>query len=251
MSAHVVDSTQRDATQRVVLQRTVRGVWAGLPALLTGSVVLTLAIALTAILGGGLTPWSLLLSPLLVGPPLTGLAGVCHDIVVEDDATIRKWARATRRTARLGIGLLVIPAIPAVLLMVAVVVHERTASPVWLAPMAVSASATLLALFTLPAAVPAAVARPELRGVALWATALHLVGRWPVRFAAPLTVLGLGLWAGLSITGTLLPLVPGPVLLLAAAAFWSSAIELGATDLSSPDLGSPEDLTPDERIATS
>lgn len=256
MSARIVDATQRDATQRIVLQRTVRGVWAGLPALLAGSVTLTLAIVVAVVLGGGLTPWSLLLAVVVAGPPLAALAAVCHDIVVEDDTTIRNWVRATRHHARLGIGLLAVPVAPAILLMVAVVVHERTGSPVWLAPMAVSASATLLAVFTLLAAVPAAIARPDLRGTALWLTALHLVARWPVRFIAPLTVLGLGLWAGLSITGTLLPLVPGPVLLLTGAAFWASAVELGATDFNPSDL-TPTDLTPtqehplDERIATS
>lgn len=256
MSACGVDAVQREATQRIVLQRTVRGVWAGLPALLAGSVTLTLAIVVAMVLGGGLTPWSLLLAVLVSGPPLTGLAAVCHDIVIEDDATIRSWVRATRHHARLGIGLLAVPVAPAILLMVAIVVHERTGSPVWLAPMAVSASATLLAVFTLLAAVPAAIARPELRGVALWVTALHMVSRWPVRFIAPLTVLGLGVWAGLSITGTLLPLVPGPVLLLTAAAFWASAVELGATDLNptgltSPDLTPPQEHPLDERIATS
>ncbi|KYH43221.1 hypothetical protein [Branchiibius sp. NY16-3462-2] len=246
MSAHTIDPAQRDATQRLVIQRTIRGIWAGLPALLAGSVALTLAVTAGVVLGGGFTPWSLLLTALLAGPPITGLAQVCHDIVIEDDATIRGWARATRRTARTGIGLLLVPAIPAALLMVAVVVHERTGSALWLAPMAASASATVLAVFTLLAALPATVARPDLRGVALWATALHLVARWPVRFVAPLTVLGLGLWAGLSITGTLLPLVPGPVLLLAAAAFWASAVELGATDLKSP-----EEHILDERTASS
>lgn len=246
MIVQAVDPRPGDATQRIVLQRTIRGVWAGLPALLAGSITLTVAIAAAVVLGGGLTPWSLLLTALLAGAPLTGLAGVCHDLVIEDDATIRNWARATRRTARLGVGLLAVPVVPAVLLMIAVVVHERTGSAVWLAPMAVSASATLLALMTLLAAVPAAVARPELRGVALWATALHLVSRWPVRFAAPLTVLGLGVWVGLSITGTLLPLVPGPVMLLTAAAFWASAVELGATDLTES-----EEHHSDERIATS
>lgn len=246
MSAHSIGTTQPDATQHLVLQRTIHGVWTGLPALLAGSVTLTLAVAAGVVLGGGLTPWSLLITAVLAGPALTGLARVCHDIVVEDDATIRGWARATRRTASTGIGLLAVPVIPAALLMVAVVVHERTGSPLWLAPMAVSASATVIAVFTLLAAVPAAIARPEVRGVARWALALHLVARWPVRFAAPLTVLGLGVWAGLSITGTLLPLVPGPVLLLAAAAFWASAVELGATDLKSP-----EDHLLEERTASS
>lgn len=244
MSSHTVDVTE--AAQRVVLDRTMRGLWAGLPALLTGSVVLCLAAGLALLLGGGLTPWSLLLLALLAGAPMMALAEVCHDIVIEDDTTIRRWHGALRQSVRIGTGLLLVPTVFAALLMVAIEVHHQTGSSLWLAPMAVSASATLGSTFALLGAVPAAVARPELRGWALWATAAHIVGRWPVRFLAALSVLGLGLWAGLTVTGTLLPLVPGPVLLLATAAFWSSAVQLGATDLQTSS-----NRISDERTATS
>lgn len=240
----IVQAPSTDRHQQVVLRRATHGLWSSLPALSVGSVTVTLCLGVAFVLGGGLTPWGLLLGAVLTGAPVAALAGVCSDIVLHDEATIRDWAARLRRTGRRGIELLLVPAVPAALLMVASVVHDRSRAAIWLVPMAVSAIATVVTAFALVAAIPAAIARPDLKGLALWGTALHLCARWPLRFLAPLSVLGLGTWAGLTITGTLLILVPGPVLLLAAAAFWSSAVELGATDLSSENPS-------DERTPTS
>jgi hypothetical protein len=47
----------------------------------------------------------------------------------------------------------------------------------------------------------------------------------------------LALWAGVALHSSLILLLPAPVALMAGAAYWCCALELGAEDLDAGDLG--------------
>jgi len=221
--------------QSLVLGRSVRGLWLHLPALAAAGAAVAGSAGLADVLAGGLTPVTPLLVALLAGPPAAAMASVVNDVLVRDDSGIVGWWRALRRTAGRGITVLLVPAVPATLLVVAVQVERTSRAPIALVPVWGAAVVTVLAVAATAAALPATVARPALRGIRLWVAALHLVARHPVRFGAAFCLFGLGVWASVSITGTLFLLVPAPVGLLAGAAFWSSAVELGAAELGAAD----------------
>lgn len=219
------------SAQSVALSRTTRGAWPHLPTLLVGSVAICIAATTAMVIAPGVTPLSILVAALLVTPWVAALAGCVNQIVLQDDTSVRAWAQEVRRLAGFGVTSAAPPAAAAALLLVALHMWRDTANPLALAPVAVSGSAAVVLSIGLLVVLPLGAARPQLRGVRLWLTALHLAARWPARFLAAPTVLVLGLWAATSLTASVLLLVPAPVVLLMGAAFWTSATQLGATDL--------------------
>ncbi|QDP95259.1 hypothetical protein FOE78_04445 [Microlunatus elymi] len=219
------DSVRAD--QAVVLRRAIRGLWTQLPtlsvagAVVTGAAVVSIVISQLSIIG-------LVLVPLLVGPSAAAVCAVADDVLARDDTSLRSWWAALGRFAGFGTRTLIIAAAPATLLVLALLALQQSGSSIAYLPVIVSAIVTVVVGATMIAVLPLGVSRPGLRGRLLWLTAAHLVARWPVRFLAPICLLGLGIWACVAFTGTLLILVPAPVALLATAACWTSVLELGA-----------------------
>lgn len=230
---HTAPDPRSRARQAVALRHAASGVWFGLPTLLVAGVAITAAVGAPLAVGGGLTPWTLLVIAVLAGPLVLATAATANQLVVSTETGVSAWFIDVRTLAGRGVRVWLTPAIPGCLLLFAWFVLGRTGSATAVISAAVCAVVTAITITGALAASVVWPARPELSWAQVWLTAGHLAARWPVRFLAPMCLLGLGLWAGLSVTGTLLVLVPGPVLMLTAAAFWSSAVECGASELDS------------------
>lgn len=147
---------------------------------------------------------------------------------MHDDTELPRYTRSFRRCAARSTAYSLIPGLSLTALLAALEVHARTGSGMVLIPLALSVSCSVLTLAGLVALLPLAAARPALRGYRLWLTAWYLLGRWPVRYAAPLALGGLALWTATTLHTSLILLLPAPVALLAGAAHWCCAIDLGA-----------------------
>lgn len=236
--AAAVDHTQAsapaaDGLQRLILRRVWSSLWSHLPMLAISAaataVPAAVAVAVSEAAGGRiLTP---VLLAVLAGPTLMALLRVVQGALVEDDTDLRTYLRSLWATALRSAEFSLVPALCLVSLRAAIEVHARTGSGIMLVSLCLAAVATVLTLTGLAVVMPLAVARPALRGARLWAISWHLLGRWPVRFLAPLTLAGLALWVAVSVSSTLVLLLPAPIALLAGAAFWCCAVEVGAQDM--------------------
>ena len=100
-----------------------------------------------------------------------------------------------------------------------------TGSPWFWPSFAMTGAAAVLAVLALTAAMPLAAARPEMRGRALWLTALAVVAHRPTRFVAVGSAVAAGVWAAAAWTASLLLLVPAPAAIVAVTATWTSLID--------------------------
>lgn len=208
-----------------LLSRILHGIWPSLPALLVASAAQCVAAAVPVLAAPGINPVAILTASLVVAPFTAALAATANALAVDGAATVRTWARGLRSNWAFGIRQALVPAVAGILFLAAV--HVWAGRRGWALPsLAVTGAATLLAVVGLFAVLPLGAARPGLRGVTLWITALHLVARRPVRFVAAMSVSGAGLWAATTWTASLLLLVPAPVTIVMAAAVWTSLAEL-------------------------
>lgn len=231
----------RDASveglQRLLLRRVWSSLWSHLPMLAVSAAVTAAAATVASMLGGAvggglLTP---VLLAVLAGPTVMALLRVVQGALVEDDTDLRTYLRSLRATALRSTGFALLPATCLVSLLAALEVHARTGSALVLVSLCLSAAASVLAVTGSVVLMPLAVARPALHGARLWSISWHLLGRWPVRFLAPLALAGIALWAALSLSSTLVLLLPAPIALLTGAAYWCCAVELGAQDVVGTD----------------
>lgn len=222
-----------DGLQRLILRRVWSSLWSHLPMLAISAaataVSAAVAVALSGTVGGGMLAPVLL--AVLAGPTLMALLRVVQGALVEDDTDLRTYLRSLRATALRSAGFSLVPAMCLVSLLAASEVHARTGCGLMLISLCLAAVAMVLTVTGFVVVMPLAVARPALRGARLWAISWHLLGRWPVRFLASLTLAGLALWAAVSVSSTLVLLLPAPIALLAGAAYWCCAVELGAEDM--------------------
>ncbi|MGP9537996.1 hypothetical protein ACT3SP_08290 [Brachybacterium sp. AOP43-C2-M15] len=207
--------------------------WRHLPSLAAAGAATALTLATALWITGGIRVPTPLLAALLCGPTLLPLFSVVQDALVHDDTELRLYARALRGSALRGTAHALTVGLCLSALLAALEVHARTGSDAVVVSLALAASGSVLTAVGLLALLPLAVARPGLRGVRLWITAWHLLGRWPVRFLAPAVVCVLAAWAGTALHSSLILLLPVPVALMAGAAYWCCALDLGAEDLSS------------------
>lgn len=221
--------------QQTILRRATGGLWSHLPTWLCASVAICAAAALTVVIAPGITPVSVLLAAVLLTPFVSALIAAVDQVVRTDDVSVSFWWKSIRRFASFGYGVVAAPAVAVALLVVAWTVWQRTESTVALAPVVVSGAVSAVLVLASTAVLPLGIARPTLRGSRLWLTACHLVARWPVRFLAAPSLLAFGVWASTEVSASLLLLVPAPVALVLGAAFWSSAVELGAPDFTFDD----------------
>lgn len=234
LSDRMVSYAHANALQRLILRRVWSSLWRHLPALAVSGTVTTAAVLVGYRLAGGSWAVSPLVMAAIAGPTLMPLLSVAQGALVDDDTELRRYVRDLPKYAWRSTGYALIAALCLSALFAAVEMHEVRGGALAVASLAVTAAGTVLALLGLSAALPAAVARPRLRGVRLWVTALHLVGRWPVRFLAPFALMSLVVWCAASFTTSLVLLLPAPVALVASASYWCSAVDLGASDIVAP-----------------
>jgi hypothetical protein len=208
-----------------LLSRMLRGIWPSLPALLVASAAQCAAAAVPVLVAPGINPVAILVIALVVAPFTAALAATVNAMAIDGAVTIRTWWRGLRSGWAFGIRQALVPTVAAILFLAAL--HVWAGRRGWVLPsLAVTGAATLLTTAGLLAVLPLGVARPRLRGITLWITALHLVTRRPVRFLAALSVAGAGLWAAAAWTASLLLLVPAPATIVMVAAVWTSVEEL-------------------------
>lgn len=220
--------------QRLILRRVWSALWRHLPMLAVGSTVTTLGASVGFWLAGGSQLLLPILLAVLAGPTMMALFSVAQGALVSDDTGLRSYLRGVRETALPSMAHSLIPALSLVSLAAAADVYERTSSAFMLVSLSTAIVATILSVAGFVVVLPLAVARPQLRRAMLWVTAWHMLGRWPVRFLAPIVMAGLALWTALTYSSTLVLLLPAPIALVAGAAYWCCAVELGARDVLVP-----------------
>ncbi|RII14751.1 hypothetical protein DSC45_20570 [Streptomyces sp. YIM 130001] len=208
------------AGEREALLGTLRGAWPGLPALLAASVTVCAGATVTALLSPGITPVSVLLAAVLVGPGTAALTRAA-----DGGATVRQWWCALRELWLYGMVNCLIAAAPAAALLVALTMWRQSDADWLLLSVGLNGAAALLALLALAVALPLGVLRPDLRGRLLWACGLHLVLRHPLRHLAGPSLAVLGVWASVHWSASLLLLTPGPAMVVTVA-----AVRLAAAD---------------------
>jgi hypothetical protein len=220
----------------VLLDRILRGAWPSLPALLVASAALCAAATVPLLAAPGINPAAIVTSALVVAPFAAALAATGNAIAFDGVATVRTWWRGLRTCWLFGIRQALVPAVAATLFLAAW--HSWAGRNGWALPsLVVSGASTTLAVLGLFAVLPLGVARPQLRGLPLWITALHLVARRPTRFAAALSVAVVGVWAATAWSASLLLLVPAPTAIVMAAAVWTSMADIAPRLPTSPRSG--------------
>ena len=232
-SASTMSSSAR-GLQHLILRRVWSALWRHLPILAVSSTVLTLGASIGLRLAGGSQLLLPILLALFAGPTTMALFNVVQGALVSDDTDLRTYLRGVRHTALPSTAHSLIPALCLGSLTAAADVYARTSSAFMLVSLGTAIVATILSVAGFVVVLPLAVARPQVRGAMLWVTAWHIFGRWPVRFLAPIVMAGLALWGALTYSSTLVLLLPAPIALLAGAAYWCCAVELGARDVLVP-----------------
>ncbi|MEO3794342.1 hypothetical protein ABGB14_29355 [Nonomuraea sp. B10E15] len=205
------------------LPRLFRAAWPSLPALLAGSVAVCAGAAATALTGPGLTPISVAAAAVLIGAPLAALVHLAVRMWHGEEPTVRDWLGCLRSAPARGVAVTAVPAGIAALTLVSLEVWAQSRQAWVLVPLALGGALTVVTGLGACVALPLALHRPELRGAPLWAGALHLVARNPVRVLAVPAVAVLAAQAATGLTASLLLLFPAPLaLVMVAAAFTST-----------------------------
>lgn len=226
-----VHAEHAEGLRAVVLGRAWRALWRHLAALSVAAVVTALAVVLGFLLGSLVPVLLPLVIALVAGPTLMPLLAVAQDALVEDDTAVGRYPGFLRRFALHGTGHALLAAVPLTALLAALEVYGRTSQSLWLISVASAGTASVLAAGGLMVVLPAAVARPGLSIGRLWTTALHLLGRWPIRFLAAAVACLLPVWPLATVSSSLVLLLAAPAAVVVSAAYWCCAIDLGATDV--------------------
>lgn len=195
-----------------------KALWHELPLLAASGVLVCTASALVVLLLPGVTPLSVLLLALLVGPVWAAVVATTDSVVRDDRGGVLLLLRHLKQHGPAGAGVAIVPGATTAL---ALLNWHLYSGPLFAVPLAVSCCASVLLLLASCYAFSLRVS-DGLRGKQLWFTALHLVSRAPL---VPLGVLALAFVAvllGTSVTASLLLLAPGPVALFASAGTWTS-----------------------------
>ena len=143
--------------------------------------VINLLVALAGAVVVGVTLSAVLLAPvvaaLLLGPVWIGATAVCGRLIAGDALGIRDLGSEIRRHARTGVGLALVPATVATLLLGSVGIRAATDGQRWLAvPIAIDAVVLSVLGFGCISVFHLAVAT-ELRGWERWFAAIAVAGR--------------------------------------------------------------------------
>ena len=195
----------------------LRALWHELPFVAAAGALVCTAFGLVVLLMPGLSPVSVMLGAVLVGPVWAGVVATADSVVRDERGGVVLLLRHLKQHAPAG---LEVAAVPAVVAALTLLNWQLYTSPVVAIPLAVSGCATVLVLLASCYAFSLRVTA-GLRGKRLWLTALVMVARAPM---VPLGVLALAFVAlllGTSVTASLLLLAPGPVALFASAGTWT------------------------------
>ena len=162
-----------------LIRTTLRGVWPSLPALTVGSVAVCAGAVAPVLVAPGVNPVAAIVAAVTVAPPAAALLASVNELAFGDDATIRTWWRALRSLWRHAIKSALAVAVAISLFLAAHEAVRATGSPWFWPSFAMTGAAAVLAVLALTAAMPLAAARPEMRGRALWLTALGCGGAPP------------------------------------------------------------------------
>ena len=199
------------------LPTALRALWHELPLIAAAGVLVCTAAAVVVSLMPGVSPGSVILSGLLVGPVWAAVISTTDSVVRGGRGGVVLLLHHLRRRGLAGLEVAVVPAVITALTLLN---RQLYSGPVFAIPLAVSGCATVLVLLASCYAFSLRVTA-GLRGKTLWLSALHLVARAPL---VPLGVLALVFVAfllGTSVTASLLLLAPGPVALFASAGTWT------------------------------
>jgi hypothetical protein len=194
-----------------------KALWHELPFLAAAGLLVCAASGLVVLANPGLSPLSLLLGAVLLGPTWAAVTATTDSIVRDDRGGVLLLLRNLRRHGLPG---LEVACVPAVITALALLNWQLYSGPVFAIPLAVSGCASVLVLLASCYAFSLRVTA-GLRGKTLWIAALQLVARAPL---VPLGVIALAFVAlllGTSVTASLLLLAPGPVALFASAGTWT------------------------------
>lgn len=208
------------------LRTALRSLWPYLPAWLVASASTCLAGGFALLAGVGMTPVTMLLGGVLVGPVWAATVAAAGAALDGTEVTVRSFLDGLRRHGFTGIRVAVVPAVACALELVAVAMFRAQPGQTWLlAPVAVGGVASVALLLASVFAFPVRIGR-GLRGRTLWLTALSVAAVRPV---LPLGVVAFGVLAlltGTTVSAALLLLAPAPLALLNAAALRSAAATL-------------------------
>ncbi|MFI5691165.1 hypothetical protein ACIA58_04955 [Kribbella sp. NPDC051586] len=194
-----------------------KALWHELPVLAAAGVLVCAASGLVVLVSPGLSPLSLLLGAVVVGPTWAAVTATTDSIVRDDRGGVLLLLRNLKRHTPAGLEVACVPAVVTALALLNWTVYS---GPLFAVPLAVSCCASVLLLLASCYAFSLRVTS-GLRGKTLWLVALQLVARAPL---VPLGVLALAFIAlllGTSVTASLLLLAPGPVALFASAGTWT------------------------------
>lgn len=224
------------------VHRLVRAAWSHLPLWATASALICAAAAGAAWLAPGITPLSVLVAMLVVAAPVAALLAMLVEVAHDRDPGWSQWWRVLTRHGWAAVKDSVPAAVATALLIVAIDVWHLSDQPMVLGSVGVCGAVSLLAWTVTAARLPLHHDRPDLRGRKAWRVAAALAAAAPLRHLTAPVLLAGGVWVAVELAVSLLLLVPLPVGLVAVAAYWSTACELGVTtdddriDLSSKEI---------------
>jgi hypothetical protein len=194
-----------------------KALWHELPLLATVGVLVCTASAVVVVLSPGLSPFSVLLIAVLVGPVWAATIATTDAVVRDERGGVPVLLRNLRRHAVAGLKVAVVPGF---VVAVALFNWQLYSGPLFAVPLAVSGCAAVLLSLASCYAFSLRVTA-GLCGKHLWLTALHLVARAPLIPLGVLSLAFVALLLGTSVTASLLLLAPGPLALFASAGTWT------------------------------
>jgi len=206
------------------VQELRRVFWPNLPMMFVSSTIVCIATVAAIALAPSVSPLSLLLWVVVIGPAFAGLVAQLDEAICgHDDPPVFSYFRYLRRSWRRGLVLGVIPAVTGGLTLVALEVYHRTGSWVALVPASISGAFTVLGLITYLVAMPITAEYATIRMRALVIASLLVVSRAPVPIIGALSVAGVIGWAAAQFSAAIILLLPGPLALVLVVAVWTSA----------------------------
>ncbi|NUR07912.1 MAG: hypothetical protein HOQ45_13015 [Nocardioidaceae bacterium] len=214
-----------------LLPGTARRVVWRLPAVLLGGLGVCVATVLVVVVAPGPGPIAALLAGVVLPAAAAPLFVVGNQLALDDELTARATAQAAwrfvPRAARLG-GL---ASVPVAVALVAWQVWDRTGAVIWLLPAAVSAGVALLAVLLCLVLLPLAAQLDDLADRRAFWIAVELLARRPLPCLGSAVLAAAGVWLATAWSASVLPLVPGPVVVVLCAGVWTAALDLGVVRL--------------------
>lgn len=210
------------------VQRVLRLAWPSLGMILVSSVIVCVGGIVVAFIGGGITPLSLTLWGVVVGPLFATLVAQINEMLrTRSDPPVFSFFRYLGRAWKTGVVLGLIPAVTGSLLLIELDISAQTKSWLPLIPAAVSGSVTVLAGLTYMVGVPLGFVLPRLNGRELALMGLHVAARRPVPLIGAIALIVIAVLVSAQFSTALILLLPGPLAVVLVSGVWTSAYSLG------------------------